>query len=114
MFEKLLRHLTSAGYEVYPIGKQKEGECTNPYVVLKEGQPVETLDSTINKQLYEIWLYYPVKYYSRASKERDKLNNIIKEMKGLRRAYEDLPFNVDSQKKAYVTKLTYYMNVLRR
>lgn len=113
MYDKIWDALTSAGFDLYPLGKHT-GECTKEFVVLIEGTDVETLSDTINKRTYEIWLYYPLGYLSKAQKSLDSLNTKVNSIKGLRRSYNDLPLSIDEGKKAYCARITCFINVSRK
>ena len=57
-------HLKNKGYDVYPPAI-KEGECTSPYIVVKDAgsSKVEGISSSLT--LFDVMLYMPRNSYSK-------------------------------------------------
>ncbi|MGX8125687.1 hypothetical protein ACWTV9_05510 [Clostridioides difficile] len=113
MFKKTYKYLKEKGFEVYSIG-QHQGICNNPFLVLYEKNDMQTTERNIIKELFEIWIYYPIGQYSMIKDYKEKVEESISEMKGIKRAYEPLPIMIDDEKQAYFTRLSYYQNKIRR
>ena len=62
--------LQQAGYDVYPPAT-KEGECTQPYLVVKDAGVTEHASISSNIALFDIMVYMPRNQYS-------KLENYVK------------------------------------
>lgn len=62
-WQDIYKHLTKEGFDVYSPG-QHEGECTSPYVVVKDAgaSPLGNFSSTQN--LYDIMCYVPKDNFS--------------------------------------------------
>ena len=59
MFTQIYKHLKNNGFEVYSIGQHK-GICKGPYLVIKENGTSEIAGTSLNNDLVEIMIYYPV------------------------------------------------------
>jgi hypothetical protein len=81
--------------------------CVNPYVVIKDMGKAKTNNSVVYKKMVELYVYYPLGTYSMVE---DFVSEIEKNMTSLsfKEAYESTPTIVDDDKKAYLTRLSYY------
>lgn len=113
MFQELYRHLKSKGFDVYSIG-QHEGLCTSPFLVIKEMGTTSTLEKNINKELVEIYVYYPKGRYSSVRGYVDSVELAMNELTNINVAYEATPIFIDDDKQAYFTRLSYYKEKKRR
>ena len=59
IYEKLSEH----GFEVYSPGR-KTGECTSPYIVVKDAGRVVSTEISSSQDLYDIMCYVPKDNYS--------------------------------------------------
>lgn len=62
-WKDLYNHLKSEGFEVYSPG-QKRGECTKPYIVIKDSGITGLTTISTNRQLFDIMCYVPETKYS--------------------------------------------------
>lgn len=60
----LYQHLKNKGFDVYMPGI-KSGECTSPYVVVKNDGGTKHISFSSNVDLYSIMCYVPKQSYSR-------------------------------------------------
>lgn len=56
-------HLKNAGFEVY-FPAQKVGECTSPYVVVKDATTSKYLDYSSTVTYYDLLCYIPKDHFS--------------------------------------------------
>jgi hypothetical protein len=113
MFEELYKHLKLKGFGVYSIG-QHEGICTEPYLVIKEMGTTSTLEKNVNKELVEVYVYYPKGRYSSVRTYLDEVESSMNEIKGIEPAYQPTPILIDDDKQAYFTRLSYEKKKKRR
>lgn len=72
-------HLKNEGFEVYAPA-QKTGECTSPYLVIKNDGSYNHVNFSTDRDMYAIYCYVPKTRYS----ELEPLVQSVKEaMKGL-------------------------------
>lgn len=113
MFQELYRYLKSKGFDVYSIG-QHEGICTSPFLVIKEMGTTSTLEKNINKELVEVFVYYPKGQYSKVGDYVNSIEEALNILDSIEPAYEAIPIITDDDKQAYFTRLSYYKEKKRR
>ena len=106
MFTEIYKHLKNNGFEVYSIGQHK-GICSNPYLVIKENGVNEIVGTSLNNEMVEIMVYYPLGAYSELNQYKQSALYCMKLLKGVRRIMESSPTIIDDDKKAYMTSFTY-------
>lgn len=109
MFKKIYKHLKNKGFNVYSIG-QHQGLCIEPFLVIFEKGPLQTTEKNIIKDLFEIYVFYPIGKYSKVSEYKISVESVMDEIVGIKQAYEALPILIDDEKQAYFTRLSYYEN----
>lgn len=62
-WQDIYEHLTQKGFDTYSPG-QHQGECTSPYVVVKDMGGSRLGDFTSMKHLYDIMCYVPQDHFS--------------------------------------------------
>lgn len=62
-WQHIYTHLKQEGFEVYSPG-QHEGECTSPYVVVKDDGTTQFGSFSSTKSLYEVLCYVPKDHFS--------------------------------------------------
>lgn len=112
MFTQIYKHLKNNGFEVYSIGQHK-GICKGPYLVIKENGTSEIVGTSLNNDLVEIMVYYPIGPYSKLEEYKQSTLYSMKLLKGLRRVIESSPTIIDDDKKAYTTSF-YYRKIKRK
>lgn len=73
----IYEHLKSKGVDVY-FPTQKKGECTSPYVVVKEGNTTPLNDFTSTMTVFEILCYVPGSQYSKSRVYTDQIKEFMK------------------------------------
>lgn len=100
-------HLTSKGYDVYPPGV-KVGECTKPYIVVKNDGGYRHANFSSMRDMYAIMCYVPKGQYS---KLEPMVNNVKKDMKELKPMIfeygEQQPSYYDDTCKAHYISIEY-------
>ncbi|HBF4252765.1 hypothetical protein [Clostridioides difficile] len=109
MFKKIYKHLKTKGFNVYSIG-QHQGLCIEPFLVIFEKGLLQTTEKNIIKDLFEIYVFYPIGQYSKVSEYKISVESVMDEIVGIKQAYEALPILIDDEKQAYFTRLSYYEN----
>lgn len=106
-WKDIYNHLKGAGFAVYSPAQHK-GECTSPYVVVRDAgtSPYQQFTSTVT--LYELLCYVPGDKYSTLG---DYAESVKASMKGLwpmitPMGYETAPF-YDDTVKAHMTAIQY-------
>ena len=106
MFTEIYEHLKNNGFEVYSIGQHK-GICSSPYLVIKENGINEIVGTSLNSEMVEIMIYYPIGSYSKIKEYKRLVLYSMKSIKGIRRIIESSATIVDDDKKAYTTSFYY-------
>lgn len=113
MFEKIYRYLKSKGFDVYSIG-QHTGLCTNPYIVIKDQGQNPYAGLSLNYDMVDIIIYYPMPSYSKVSSYVKEVEAALKDLKELTNTNQRLPIVIDDDKKAYTTSIMYQIFKSRR
>ena len=106
MFKEIYKHLKNNGFDVYSIGQHK-GICSSPYLVIKENGTNEIVGTSLNSEMVEIMIYYPLGSYSKLNQYKQSTLYCMKLLKGIRRIIESSPTIMDDDKKAYTTSFYY-------
>lgn len=106
-WEDIYEHLKTSGFEVYSPGQHK-GECTAPYIVVRDAGTSPYMEFTTAVTLYEILCYVPKSKYSTL---QEYAGQVKQAMKGLwpmmiPMNYETAPF-YDDTVKAHMTAIQY-------
>lgn len=75
IFEKLQEH----GIDVYSPGR-KTGECTSPYVVVKDAGRVDSTEVSSSQDLYDLMCYVPKDNYSTLEPFVDRVETVMDEL----------------------------------
>ncbi len=104
-WKRIYDHISSGGYDVYPIGGHK-GACKTPYIVLRDNGAV--LSQSLTGREYELLLYYPMDRYAEFE---DYISGVKRAMNALfpvlRLAEDEQPHYLDDNVEAYMTSLIY-------
>ena len=106
MFKKIYTHLKNNNIDCYSIG-QHEGKCVKPYVVIKDMGKAKTNNSVVYKKMVELYVYYPLGSYSMVDDFVSEIEEIMTSL-SFKETYEASPTIIDDDKKAYLTRLSYY------
>lgn len=106
-WQDIYKHLKIHGFEVYSPG-QHEGECTSPYVVVKDAGTVKLESFSSNRSLYDILCYVPKDHFS---KLEPFVHSVEESMKGLypmiRPAHYKTPSFYDDTVKGHMISVQY-------
>lgn len=111
MFTLIADTLTDKGYDVYSLGKHK-GECTKPFILVKETIPGVTSHRSLNSQVVDIYIFYPLGRYTQVMPFISRLEEDMKDIKVLEPIHDSNPIIIDEEKVAYTTRLSY--QIIRR
>ena len=112
IYNKLKQH----GIDVYSPG-QKTGECTSPYVVVKDAGRVDLTTVSSSQNLYDLMCYVPMDKYSTLDLFVDDIENIMDELFPMFRPvhYRSASY-LDTEVKAHMISIQYvnYTKNIRR
>lgn len=81
IWERVYLHLASQGFQVYSPN-QKEGKCTNPYIVVKNTGTSGFLSSNqIGSQSLDILIYVPFTNYSNLETYTQQIQDSLSSLK---------------------------------
>lgn len=78
-WKDIYNKLRSKGFDVYSPG-QKTGECTDPYVVIKNSGRVSSTDISSSQDLYDLMCYVPEDRYSTLEPFVDSVESAMDEL----------------------------------
>lgn len=101
-------HLKSKGYDIYAPGT-KNGECTEPYLVVKNDGGYKHVNFSTNRDMYAIMCYVPKGQYSKLEPLVMKVKKDMKELEPMILPYEGqmLPSYYDDTYKAHYITIEY-------
>lgn len=106
-WKDIFRHLKNLGYDVYPPGN-KEGECTKPYIVVKDAGTTKVAGISSSLALFDVMVYMP---YNRYSELEEYSRKVEKDMDGLwpmiRPAHFKTTSFYDESVKGYMVSIQY-------
>lgn len=106
-WKDIYNHLKSNNLDVYSPG-QHQGECTSPYVVVKDAGTTRQGEFSSTRSLYDILCYVPEEHFSELE---GFVSSVEQAMKGLfpmiRPAYYRTPSFYDDSVKAHMVSIQY-------
>lgn len=106
-WQDIYSHLKSKGYEVYAPGT-KVGECTSPYVVVKNDGSYKHANFSTDRDQYAIMCYVPRGQYSKLEPMVIQLKKDMKELEPMILQYgQMLPSYYDDTYKAHYITIEY-------
>ncbi|MGL4253154.1 MAG: hypothetical protein ACRCR2_03725 [Fusobacteriaceae bacterium] len=112
MYSKIADILTDKGFDVYPLGKHS-GNCTKPFVVIKEYLPAKTTNKSLVRQTFDIFPFCPLARYSQVMTYITNLQAVLGDVKEIQCISDSSPIMIDNDKQAYTTRIS-YQNLRRR
>lgn len=107
MLEDIYAHLKKKELNPYFPGRHK-GECEEPFVVIKEGFQMPSIQSNrVGQRIMDFVLFVPIYDYKQVEPYRRKVVQALKELPFLRKTGGETPVIVDDTKKAYTTSIEY-------
>lgn len=87
---------------------QHQGECTEPYTVIREGTQIPSPSGRKQGTLsMDIILFTPEESYLEMGKYRSKVRRALLEVEGLRKTGIETPTITEDDKKAYTSSMEY-------
>lgn len=106
-WQDIYLHLKKEGFDVYSPG-QHQGECTSPYVVVKDAGTTKFGDFSSNKALYDIMCYVPGEHFSQLEPFVQKLEIAMKKMQPMiRPVHYKTPSFYDDTVKGHMISVQY-------
>lgn len=100
-------HLVKKGYEVYPPGV-KTGECTKPYIVVKNDGSYEHANFSTDRDMYAVMCYVPKGQYSKLEPLVQSVKKAMKELNPMIQPYgQQMPSYYDDSCKAHYISIEY-------
>ena len=103
-WQDLYLHLKNKGYDVYAPA-QKVGECTEPYLVVKNDGSYQHVNFSTDRDMYAIYCYVPRLRYSELEPLVQRVKRDMKELYHMFQVYGQQPasFYDDEVKAHYIT-----------
>lgn len=100
-------HLLEEGYDVYSPGV-KVGECTSPYIVVKNDGSSQHTSFSTDVDLYAVMCYVPKLKYSTLEPLIQKVKQSMKQLEPVVRPYgQQTPSYYDDSVKAHMISIEY-------
>lgn len=113
-WQDLYVHLKNKGYDVYAPA-QKVGECTAPYLVIKNDGSYQHVNFTTDRDMYAIYCYVPKLKYSELEPLVQRVKRDMRELYPMFQVYgQQLASFYDDEVKAHYITIEYenYKKVL--
>ena len=106
-WQDIYLHLKQAGFDVYAPGV-KSGDCTSPYVVVKNDGSSQSISFSTDIDLYSVMCYVPKGQYSTLEPMVQKVKHTMKEMEPMILPYgSQTPSYYDDAFKAHMISIEY-------
>lgn len=106
-WQDIFAHLESKGYKVYPPGV-KVGECTEPYIVVKNDGSYEHANFSTDRDMYAVMCFVPKGQYSKLEPMVMKVKEDMKELRPMILSYgQQMPSYYDDTFKAHYIAIEY-------
>ena len=107
-YKDLYKHLKQEGFSVYTPG-QKTGECTAPYVVIKDTGTAQFAGFSSTQSVYDLMCYVPKDKYTDLDLYVDSVEVAMKGLYPMfKSAHYRTPAYYDESCKAYMVSTQYY------
>lgn len=113
-WQDLYLHLKNKGYDVYAPA-QKVGECTEPYLVVKNDGSYQHVNFSTDRDMYAIYCYVPKLRYSELEPLVQRVKRDMRELYPMFQVYgQQLASFYDDEVKAHYITIEYenYKKVL--
>lgn len=106
-WQDIYHHLKEKGFDVYPPA-QKVGDCTAPYLVVKNDGSYNHVNFSTDRDMYAIYCYVPKLRYSELEPLVQKVKVAMKELYPMIQPYgQQLPSYYDEAVKAHYIAIEY-------
>ncbi|MBC8590610.1 hypothetical protein [Wansuia hejianensis] len=107
MWQDIYTELKEKNLNPYPPGLHK-GLCEEPYVVIKEGTQIPSIQSNVlGQKVIDIIVFVPLSSYIAVDPYMKKVRSALKELSYLRKTGLETPIITDDDKKAYTSSIEY-------
>lgn len=106
IIQSIYLFLKQQGFNVY-FPSQKQGECTEPYIVVKDASSSKFLDYSSTVHYYDIMCYVPYNQFSTLEPFVESVANVMKGMLNVKTTNERTSSKFDDNVKAYMISETY-------
>ncbi len=109
MWQDIYTKLKENNLNPYPPGKHK-GLCEEPYVVIKEGTQIPSIQSNrLGQRVIDIIIFVPLNSYIAIDPYVKKIRAALKELPYLRKQGGETPIITDDEKEAYTMSIEYVL-----
>lgn len=106
-FMDIYKHLSANGVETYSPG-QKKGECTEPYVVVKDAGTTQIPGFSSTQTLYDVMCYVPKNRFTLLEQYVEQVEAVMKQLKPMiMPTYFKTPSFFDDTVQAYMISIQY-------
>lgn len=106
-WQDIYLHLKNKGFEVY-APEQKTGDCTSPYLVIKNDGSYNHVNFSTDRDMYAIYCYVPKMRYSELEPLVQKVKAAMRELYPMIQYYgQQLPSYYDDTVKAHYIGIEY-------
>ena len=106
-WQDIYRHLSKGGIRVYSPG-QHQGECLNPYVVVKDAGSLQFNEFSSTQNLYDLMCYVPKDRFSELEPFVDHVESLMEGLYPmLRPTHDRTPSFYDDSFKAHMISIQY-------
>lgn len=106
-WKDIYTHLKNEGFDVYSPG-QHQGECTSPYVVVKDMGAARFVEFSSNRVLYDIMCYVPKDHFSQLEPFVNSMKTSMRKMfPRIRPAHYETPSFYDDTVKGHMISVQY-------
>lgn len=106
-WQDIYLHLKRKGFEVY-FPEQKTGDCTSPYLVVKNDGSYNHVNFSTDRDMYAIYCYVPKLRYSELEPLVQKVKAAMRELYPMIQSYgQQLPSYYDDTVKAHYIGIEY-------
>lgn len=107
MIKEIYNKLKEKTLNPYFIG-QHEGLCDKPFLVIKEGNQIPSIQSNkTGQKIIDIIVFVPLNSYIALDPYMKQIRLALKELSYLRKTGLETPAITDDDKKAYTTSIEY-------
>lgn len=106
IIQSIYLFLKQQGFNVY-FPSQKQGECTEPYIVVKDASSSKFLNYSSTVHYYDIMCYVPYNQFSTLEPFVESVANVMKGMLNVKTTNERTSSKFDDNVKAYMISETY-------
>lgn len=109
MINKIYDKLKKDNLNPYFIG-QYEGLCQEPYVIVKRGTQIPSIQSSrLGQVIVDVIIYIPKRSYVELDPYMDKIRTSLKDLRYLKKTGVETPAITDSDKEAYTSSIEYVL-----